>query len=315
MTKINTFFFKYPSETFDRLFMTCSLITSIDVLTVSETSNFSSQVTLGDILALLGAIILFVIGSWFGQREKWQKSKTVRAIINEQIPRILKLLDTQKHFYVDCLTGFMDVDYQGNIPVKLFTPTSVDVVLSIGYDRFFDAYLSKPMASKDRELVYGFWSTLLNIKKNTTSFEEGNFKAIELRNSINDQWNSRTMLVANDLEETYHRLSTIAGTDADMVALRNYMTHLWLENQNSDNNFPTSIKNRLIDPMVAAFRQPRYSKFVSHTVLQNGFNAQGSYKDFKNVMETYKTQFSGFEAIHLIQTDIIKQFQDLSVKS
>jgi len=283
------------------------------VLSLSDTSDFSSMVTLGDILALLGSVVLFFLGIWFGKWEKIENSKTVRAIVTEQIPRIIKLIEEQRHFYVECLSNFMDVDCQENIQVKLFTPTSVDVVLSIGYDRFFDAYLSRPMSNNDRELIYGFWSTLLNIKKNTDSFESSNFKAIELRNSINDQWNSRTMLVANDLEETHSTLSSMVGIEEDVAELKKYITHVWLENQNGENNSPTIIKSRLVDPMVEAFRKPKYSKFVSHTVLQNGFNALGSYKDFKNVMDTYKKQFESFEDIYLRQRVMIEKFQDLKI--
>lgn len=276
--------------------------------------DYSASVTLGDLLAVIGSAILFLIGHYFGRRNERRRRKSLRKVVRQQIPRIISDLTLQKDFYVDALSTYLDVDHQENIQVKLFTSTSVDAILLLGYDRFYEAYLLKSTNQETDELIYSFWKTLTNIKENTALYFRENHKVIEQRNDVNKQWND----IIAELFDRMERILKIApkdDSDHEFYSFIEQLSRIRSDNDGRHPNNPSSVLDRLIIPVIELTSHKSNLAFDTENLRRTAIRAYGIFNDFKKVMVTSKKLFKGFEDVYKIQRKNIEKFQSRFVTS
>ncbi len=300
------FFYKYPSETFDRFIAFYSIL-STSLFLILSNMEFLEKISADAIFTCLTTLfistLVFYLGQYFDRRKLKKQIEEKRAQIRELLfinsDNLSKELEEQREIFAD-IAQLLNIDSSEPYPLKNYRVFSHKQIGHLKYEDVFDAFGSMISERQGKELFSGFWRDIAEISGFMDPHADFVPKFIDQSNSYQ-----------REFEEVLSEISTRIGaimlpvsgrpiyideyqrTNPDKNPAIFAAFHQQIDNITRElrgkNNTASILKNSYIVPLLALFNTPDYYPYYEDSTIPNLLRrAESIYQNYSNFYENGK---------------------------
>jgi hypothetical protein len=319
MQNIHDFFFKHPSESFDRILIVFTLILGIMFLLL-ESIISSWTLTFGELLtAIIGGFAPILIFMWGIRSEKRKvrerEIKDYLGIITVVIDAVTQLkfeVAKQKDNYLSFARA-IQLDGERGVPMHPFAISSHAHILQMSYQSIFLAFneiffVSNEGNDNAKEVFSKFWKRIWFIKNSMEGYDsvvkEFILESKEYQNKFQNTLTTINTMTGNFATSIQKMTIGSAEYQARFAGVDNEIFLDFVHTLDSINHQlkqrvlpPTTINEEYLSPLLNLYNTPKF-----YEVHRNGeiavliIKAKNEYLNLKNVYESRRTSAEAYAA-------------------
>lgn len=301
------FFYKYPSETFDRFLAIYSVIICGFIILISK-MEFLNEVKVDTVFTVLStlfiSILVFYLGQYFDKKKRRAEVREKRSQIRELVfidsRNLSKELKEQRDIFLE-ISELLDIDSSTPFPLKNYRLFSHKQISLLKYEDTFDAFRGLFSTSERRELFSRFWKDIAEIE----GFLDPNANFIlDFIKQSNDYQKDFEAVLSNISTKIGIIMLPMSGRlidpekyakdnpDKDIRLFREFFGSIdeITQRLRDQHNPATVIKSLYIDRLLPLFNNPIFYPYYDDATIPNLLRrAESIFQNYFNFYENGKT--------------------------